>query len=182
MIRVGYVRRTEELPALPPSTVQEQVDGRVLHPLLTGPLQCEDEPAFLAFDKNDRPGRLAISVRDLARFGLLHLHGGRWKGRQFLSPAHVSLAIGSPLPNAIPRTKAQPVEMCPGQRTLGSRSVSDDQTDHLGSYSYLWWTNGVDHEGRRHWPDAPLDTFGAFGHKNGQRGLVVIPSLDLVVS
>jgi hypothetical protein len=59
--------------------------------------------------------------------------------------------------------------------------VPDNQTDHFGSYSFLWWTNGADREGTRMWPDAPEDTFGAFGH-GGPRALVVIPSLDIVVS
>ena len=69
-----------------------------------------------------------------------------------------------------------------GQRTLGSREVPDDQTDHHGSYSWAWWVNGVDREGRRLWPDAPLDVFTALGHKNGQRGMAAIPSLDLVIA
>jgi hypothetical protein len=71
--------------------------------------------------------------------------------------------------------------MIPGQRTMGSRTLPDNQTDHFGSYSWLWWTNGVDRSGQRMWPDAPEDTFGAFGH-GGPRALWVIPSLDLVVS
>ncbi|MBM3335182.1 hypothetical protein FJY63_11020, partial [Candidatus Sumerlaeota bacterium] len=51
----------------------------------------------------------------------------------------------------------------------------------LGSYSWLWWTNGVDRDGKHHWPDVPLDAFGAFGH-GGIRAMVVIPSLDLIIS
>lgn len=160
----------------------ETVDEKVLHALLTGPLQCEDHPTFRAFGKNDRPGRFGISVRDFARFGLLYLHKGNWNGRQLISRSHATLAVSSPLPNSIPRTDARPAQMCPGQRSMGSLKVPDDQTDHRGSYSYLWWVNGVDRAGRRHWPDAPLDTFAALGHKNGQRAVVAIPSLDLVVS
>ena len=71
--------------------------------------------------------------------------------------------------------------MIPGQRTLGSKSNPDNQTDHFGSYSWLWWVNGVDREGNRFWPDAPHDTYGAFGH-GGPRAMWVIPSLDIVVS
>jgi hypothetical protein len=52
-----------------------------------------------------------------------------------------------------------------------------DQT----TYSWRWWTNGVDRHGTRMWPDAPHDTFGAFGH-GGPRAMWVIPSLDVVVS
>ncbi|MBM3475039.1 MAG: hypothetical protein FJX75_17390 [Armatimonadetes bacterium] len=71
--------------------------------------------------------------------------------------------------------------MLPGQRTLGSQRVPDNQCDHLGSYSFLWWTNGIDREGTRHWPDVPTDAYGAFGH-GGPRAMVVIPSLDVIVS
>jgi hypothetical protein len=123
-------------------------DDQVLHALLTRPLECEDNPTFRAFGKDDRAGRLAISVRDFARFGLLYLRNGEWGGRQLISPAHACMAVKIPLPNSIPRTKAEKAEMCPGQRTLGSRVIPDDQTDHLGSYSYLWWINGVDREGK----------------------------------
>jgi len=158
------------------------VDATVLHPLLTDVLQCEDSPTFLAFGTADRPGRVRISVRDFARFGLLYLRGGKWMGTQLISPEHASLAVTSPLPNSIPRTAGLAAEMCPDARSLGSTSIPDNQTDHEGSYSWAWWTNGVNRSGERHFPDAPLDTFGAFGHANGQRAVAVIPSLDLVVS
>ena len=39
----------------------------------------------------------------------------------------------------------------------------------------------IDRDGRRHWPDAPEDMYGCFGH-GGPRVMVVIPSLDLVMS
>ena len=51
----------------------------------------------------------------------------------------------------------------------------------VGSYSFLWWTNGVDRAGKRHWPDVPVDTYGAFGH-GGLRAMVVLPALDLIIS
>jgi hypothetical protein len=51
----------------------------------------------------------------------------------------------------------------------------------MGSYSWLWWINGVDREGKRHWPDVPTDAFGCFGH-GGMRAMAVLPSLDLIVS
>jgi len=159
----------------------ENVDEKVLHPLLTDPLGCEDDPTFMAFGLKDRPGRLAISPRDFARFGLLYLRRGSWRGKQLIGERYAVMAVTSPLPNSIPRTRALPAEMLPGQRSIGSRRVPDDQTDHMGSYSFLWWTNGVDREGRRHWPDVPPDAYGAFGH-GGLRAMIVIPSLDLIVS
>jgi len=157
------------------------VDAKVLRPMLTGPMQCEDKPTMMAFGTRDRPGRVAVSPRDFCRFGLLYLRGGRWKGKQLISARHAKIAVTSPLPNTIPRAGRKSADMIPGQRTLGSGSRPDNQTDHMGSYSWLWWTNGVDRVGKRHWPDAPLDTYGAFGH-GGIRAMVVIPSLDLIVS
>ncbi|HOM49258.1 MAG TPA: hypothetical protein PK491_12140, partial [Candidatus Hydrogenedentes bacterium] len=77
---------------------------------------------------------------------------------------------------------AQEAALCEGARSHGSQRIPDDQCDHGGSYSWMWWVNGVDREGRRYWCDAPDDTFAALGHKNGMRGMAVIPSLDIVFS
>jgi CubicO group peptidase (beta-lactamase class C family) len=136
---------------------------------------------MMAFGPRNRAGRVAISVRDFARFGLLYLRGGEWQGRQLIRRAHAKQAVGEPLPHSIPRAGNQAAEMIPGQRSLGSEREPDNQTDHFGSYSWLWWVNGVDREGTRFWPDAPHDTYGAFGH-GGPRAMWVIPSLDIVVS
>ena len=159
-------------------TTYQSVDERVLRAELTDLIGCEDEPTFLAFGVKDRPGRLAISPRDFARFGLLYLRGGRWGEKQLLTPEHVKLATSTPLPNLVPRTRGEAAAMLPGQRSIGGKN---NQTDHLGSYSYLWWTNGVDREGRRHWEGVPEDAYGCLGH-GGKRAMVAIPSLDLVVS
>ncbi|MBI1901358.1 MAG: serine hydrolase [Planctomycetia bacterium] len=159
----------------------DTVDEKVFRPLLADPLGCQDEPTMMAFGKGDRAGRLAISPRDFARFGLLYLRKGDWNGKPLISAKHAALAVTSPLPNSIPRSEGNAAEMLTGQRSIGSQKVPDNQTDHFGSYSFLWWTNGRDREGTRMWPDAPADAFGAFGH-GGPRALVVIPSLDIVVS
>jgi CubicO group peptidase (beta-lactamase class C family) len=159
----------------------ENVDENVLHPLLTEPLGCEDNPTFMAFGVKNRPGRLAVSARDFARFGLLYLRKGNWKGKQLISQEHATMAVRCPLPNSIPRTAGLEAKMIQCQRSIGSQNIPDNQCDHLGSYSWLWWTNGIDSEGKRHWADAPVDTYGAFGH-GGLRAMVVISSLDLIVS
>lgn len=158
------------------------LDAKVLDPGLSDLLQCEDNPTFCAFGGEDRPGRLAVSPRDFCRFGYLFLHEGRWKNQQLLSRAHARQCVTEPLPGSFPRTEAEPAEMCSEGRTLGSQHVPDDQCDHQGSYSWLWWINGVDRNGNRHWPDAPADIYAALGHHNGMRGMAVIPSLDIVFS
>ncbi|HPO12675.1 MAG TPA: hypothetical protein PLI09_04450 [Candidatus Hydrogenedentes bacterium] len=158
------------------------MDNTVLHPLLTDVLQCEDNPTFCAFGEDNRPGRLAVSPRDFCRFGYLFLHEGWWKNRRLLSKENVRRCTSEPLPGIFPRTQAIEAEMCPGQRTLGSQRIPDNQCDHKGSYSWLWWINGVNRHGQRHWPDAPLDVYAALGHHNGMRGMAVLPSLDIVFS
>lgn len=159
----------------------ETVDADVFHPGLTDLIQCQDNPTFMAFGVKNRPGRLAISPRDFARFGLLYLRKGRWKDKQLISPEYATMAVTSPLPNSIPRATGQAAEMIPGQRSIGSKRIPDNQCDHLGSYSWLWWTNGVDRQGRLHWPDVPVDAYGCFGH-GGLRAMVVLPSLDMIIS
>ncbi len=160
----------------------DTVDDTVLHARLTDKIQCQDNPSFLAFGTGDRAGRIAVSPRDFARFGLLYLHGGSWDGQQLISEEHVKQITTSPVPNTIPRTTGEEAEMCPGQRTIGSQRVPDNQANHEGSYSWLWWLNGVNADGERLWPDGPPDIFSALGHANGMRGMAVIPSLDIIVS
>jgi CubicO group peptidase (beta-lactamase class C family) len=159
----------------------ENVDAKVLQPLLAGPLQCQDAPTFLAFGAKDRPGRMALSPRDFARFGLLYLHKGKWGGMQLLDSKLTHMAVTSPLPKTLPRAGKKATAMIAGQRSIGSKVIPDNQTEHFGSYGWLWWINGVDARGQRMWPDAPPDTFGAFGH-GGQRAMFVMPALELVVS
>jgi len=157
----------------------ENVDETVLRPKLTELIGCQDSPSFTA---SRRLGRFAVSVRDFARIGLLYLHEGNWNGKQIIPRSLARMAVTSPVPNSIPRTKAIAAEMIPGQRSIGSEQLPDDQAGHLGSYSWAWWINGVDASGARNWPDAPVDAYGAWGHNNGKRGIIVIPSLDIVIS
>lgn len=156
----------------------ENVDETVLRPLLTDALGCEDEPTLMAFGTGNRPGRVGMSPRDFARFGLLYLHKGKWAEKQLIDEKHAVMAVSTPLPLTLPRTKGDKARMIDKQRSLGG---GNNQTDHHGGYSWLWWLNAEARDGKRWWPDAPADMFCALGHC-GQRGLAVIPSLDIVVS
>ncbi len=160
----------------------KNVDRVVLHRRLTDILQCEDNPTLLAFGVKDRPGRLGVSPRDFARFDWLYLNHGNWNGRQVLPAEVVRRAVTSPLPNSIPRTQGVQAAMLDGQRSIGSLQVPDNQGDHHGGYSWAWWLNGVNRDGRRFWPDAPVDVFTALGHKNGMRGMAALPGLDMVIA
>jgi len=159
--------------------VYRQDATQVLKEQLGDPLGFEDAYTFEAFGPGDRPGRLAISPRDLARFGLLYLHGGRWRDRQVVDPALVRLALGSVVPADLPRTSGQEAAMLPGQRSLGgTRNITPAGP---GYYSFNWWLNRTDRDGRRLFVDAPPDLFAASGH-GGERVLWIVPSLDLVVA
>jgi CubicO group peptidase (beta-lactamase class C family) len=159
--------------------VFKQPGTQVLRTRLGDVLQFQDRYTFEAFGAKDRPGRLAISVRDLARFGLLYLRGGRWHDKQLLRPELVKMAIDSPIPADLPLTAAKDGDMLPGQRTLGGgKNITRVGP---GYYSFNWWLNRTDKEGRRLFPDAPHDAYVASGH-GGKRTLWVIPSLDLVVA
>jgi CubicO group peptidase (beta-lactamase class C family) len=114
----------------------DRVDADVLHPRLTDLLEFEDGPTLMAFGAKDRPGRLGISVRDFARFGLLYLRRGQWNGRQIIRREHAVQAVTSPVAAAMPRTHGEEAEMIPGQRSLGG---GNNQTDHFASYSFAWW-------------------------------------------
>jgi hypothetical protein len=158
------------------------VDRRLLNPILTDPIGCQDAPTMLAFGPRDRPGRTAISPRDFCRIGLLYLREGRWNDRRLLSRAHVRQLTRSALPPSLPQSAGVVAEMLPGQRSIGSTRIPDNQTPHLGCYSWLWWVNNIRSSGTRLWPSAPPDTYCALGHGNGMRGLAVIPSWDIVMS
>ena len=159
--------------------IYDTVDSAVLHPMPTDILQCQDNPTFVASGHACK-GSLGVSVRDFARFGLLYLRKGNWKGKQLINAEHATMVVASPLPATLPNSVEELAEVIPGQRTIGRVARVQKQGPHRGSYSWLWWTNGLDRTGQRFYPDAPVDLYGAFG-KNGNV-MAVIPSLDLVAS
>ena len=142
---------------------------------LAEPMQFQDA---VTFDK-PRPGRLALSVRDFARFGLLALHKGKWRDQQLVPASAFETMFSSPIPASTPLTSKQDAEMLPGQRSLGgTKSITPNGP---GVYSFNWWLNRKDSLGRLALPSAPPDTILASGH-GAKRTLWVIPSLDLVMS
>lgn len=92
-----------------------------------------------------------ITARDLARFGLLYLHHGRWNEKQIVPEAWVE------------------------KSTHASEMVKAGGVD-VGGYEYLWWVE----YGGVHFPEVSIPGMfsarGAGGHY-----LLVIPSLDLVI-
>lgn len=95
-----------------------------------------------------------ISARDLARFGLLYLHRGRWRDQQLIPASWVEASLRS--------------YSVTGE--LGSRATKS-------GYGFMWW---IQASARDH-PELgiPDGTFTASG-SGGQR-LTVIPSIKTVV-
>jgi hypothetical protein len=165
------------------------VNGYVVEPKLGRTIQFQDGAGY---DKN---GRFRLTLRDLARFGLLYMHKGNWNGTQLISEEHAVQAVTSPLPGSFPNSDEQPAPMIPGQRSMGNFAGHYNLgVYHHGSYSFAWWTNGRESDGQRRLPDAPADTFGAMGccgsyGPHGTRsvpprhslGMYVLPSLGLIL-
>ncbi len=151
----------------------------VLSKYLAEPLGFQDTCTFEAFGPQDRPGRLAISVRDFARFGQFILHQGRWNNEVLLEPAYVKQMLNTVVPAETPITQGEDAAMLEDQRSLGGgKSITETGP---GFYSFNWWLNGVDRNGNRLYQEGPADLLLASGH-GGQRNLWIFPSLDLVVS
>ena len=147
------------------AAVLEAVTGRDRNAFtrewLTGPIGMADSkwmsrPWAQGPDAANRYG-FATTARDLARFGLLILAGGKWRGKQVLPDPEFLRASLSPSQQLNP------------------------------SYGYLWWLNGQPFTvrgGRRVRgpliPTAPNDLVAALGALG--RKLYVVASLDLVVA
>ncbi len=153
-----------------------QAEGRAIFQTRLGDeLEFQDD---YSFTKGWAPGRLSVSVRDFARFGLLYLRGGEWRGKTVLKPELIRMAIASPISADTPLTAGKDAAMLPDQRTLGGDK--NGTPIGPGCYSFNWWTNGLDRMGKRLLPDAPPDTYVALGIYG--QALWIIPSLDLIVS
>jgi CubicO group peptidase (beta-lactamase class C family) len=96
--------------------------------------------------------QVSISTRDLARFGLLYLDQGRWKGKQI-----------------------EPADWI--YKSSHTQQMVQAGGHDLGGYEYLWWVDykGVGFPGVT-LPDGTFSARGAGGHY-----LVISPALDLVI-
>ena len=98
---------------------------------------------------------ITMTARDLARFGLLYLRNGQWRGRQIVPSAWIKAS-----------TKSHAI------------------SPHRGGYGYMWWTTGhdgaADIPSRRHlnaWlPKIRYFAQGAYGQLIG-----IFPTEDLVI-
>lgn len=114
----------------------------------------------LSFDAGEPGFILWCTPRDMARFGLLALYGGRWNGVDMLGDSAYARTMWTPSSTSNP------------------------------AYGYLWWLNGQTQyrtpgpyalppvQGALI-PSAPRDLVAALG--KGDKKIYVIPSLDLVI-
>lgn len=122
------------------------------------PLQMEDfEPAEAQHVRGDESMHAAypfrMSARDLARFGLLFLRQGNWRGKQIV-----------------------PREWVRESTTAYSVAEGDAEYGYSG-FGYMWWVavNG------NHIPNVALNDGSYSARGWGGHFVVVIPDLDLVV-
>jgi CubicO group peptidase (beta-lactamase class C family) len=152
--------------------------SEVLKKKLGEVLGFEDRYTFEVFGEKDRPGRLGISVRDYARFGLMYMRGGRWKDKQILKEELVRMGVSSPIGADTKLTSGEEAEMIAGQRSIGgTRNITSEGP---GWYSFNWWVNGKNKEGKRLYENLPADAYVASGH-GGRRMMVVAPSWSIIV-
>ena len=125
---------------------------------LAGPLQLEDfrleDTQYVRGDDSIHPAYVfRMSARDMARFGLLFLHQGRWRDRQIV-----------------------PADWVAESTRAYSAATTTNGVIHAG-YGYLWWT---DWQGRHLENVAlPPDTFSARGA--GGYYILIAPALELVL-
>ena len=132
--------------------------GKAFYERIAVPLQMQD---FTPEDVYYIGGPLSvhrafhfrITARDFARFGLLYLRGGRWKGQQIVPAEWV-------------------------QKSSHANEMIQFPAGHdAGGYEYLWW---VPYQGKSLFgvplPDGSYAAAGAGGHV-----LLIVPSLDLVI-
>lgn len=150
----------------------KQPIGRLFAEYVAAPIAMEDfRPEDVGYTRKDdatekrfnnrsdhRAYVFDISTRDLARYGLLYLNCGSWKGREVVSRGWV-------------------FESLRGRDTRDGRGT-DEQDTGFGDYGYLWQ---IDRPGSRRLTNLKLRepiyaATGARGHF-----MIVAPSLDLVI-
>lgn len=152
-----------------------QEDDVLRGPWLGGSIGFQHRPTLL---HPDYPfGRLHVSVQDMARFGLLYLRGGQWRGQQVVPRKLFEMAMGFSLPQNFPRTRDE--EGAEYFADIESFGGGFNQKNHLGCLGYFWWFNRVTPDGRRLLPDAPPGLFMGIGY-GGRFAMVLIPEYDLM--
>lgn len=156
------------------------MDGtNLLHQRLARPLFFENP--VIVYDDYLPTGRglMSVSAQDMARFGLLIMRDGYWGNKRVLPPQLIQTMRESCVPSSLPLSSDAETAIIEGLPSLGAGRNST--IIGPGRYSFNWWLNRSDKNGRRLVPNAPEDTMIACG-RWGMDVLMIIPSLDLVVA
>jgi len=104
--------------------------SRIADPLRMEDFDIKDKRnTYVQEDYSMHPGyRFRISARDLARFGLLYLHGGRWDGRQLISEDWVRESTSS-------HSKAETSVTKSGYGMLWWVAIRSDRGIPIGAYT-----------------------------------------------
>ena len=128
-------------------------DVRIAQPIGMEDYDPKEQEYVTGPDSIHRAYPFRMSARDMARYGLLYLRGGRWRDSQLI-PAHWV------------------------RDSTTAYSVADGNArDSYSGYGYLWWVavNG-NHYPKVELPDGSFSAWGAGGHF-----IAIIPALNLVI-
>lgn len=136
-------------------SVFELFDGKIAAPLQMEDFSASDADYDTDVQSIHRAYVFHMSARDMARFGLLYLREGAWRGRQIIPKEWV-------------------------KKSTTAYSLADGEEhkyDGYAGYGYLWWVavNGNLILDSR----VPDGSFAAEGYRGHY--IVVIPALDVVV-
>ncbi len=132
----------------------EAIDRRIARPIGMQDFRAEIGAYDLEGHSEHPTYAFRVSARDLARFGMLYLHRGRWRGQQLVPASWVDASLRS-------------YSTTGDQGSLATKS----------GYGLMWW---IQTNARAH-PELgiPDGTFTASG--NGGQRLTVIPQIETVI-
>jgi CubicO group peptidase (beta-lactamase class C family) len=134
-------------------SIYHSFDAQIAHPIGMEDYDHKEQEYFTGPDSIHRAYPFRMSARDMARFGLLYLRAGAWRGTQVVPATWV-------------------------RDSTTAYSVADGNVrDGYSGYGYLWWVavNG-NHYPKVDLPDGSFSAWGAGGHF-----IAVMPALNLVV-
>lgn len=134
-------------------SIYHSFDERIAQPIGMEDYRYKEQEYATGSDSIHRAYPFRMTARDMARFGLLYLRNGTWRGRQVIPSAWI-------------------------RESTTAYSVADGNArDGYSGYGYLWWVavNG-NHYPKAEVPDGSFSAWGAGGHF-----IAVIPARQLVV-
>ena len=138
--------------------MRDYLQERVFDPIELGEVQWLHEGEVDGIPINNGCTNVMLSADQLARFGQLFLHRGRWNGRQIIPAEWIDAATQNQVSVDLP---------------VGN--TDRDNVRGPGAYGFNWWTCG----GENPMPDAPRGTYYASGLNHNL--LFVVPEWDMVI-